>query len=139
MTIIGGAFLLLGAIGFGAWLHACCTCFRDPEAVSLNLEPAMSFTLNLSGPGSVAAATLSPKNASGGQAPVFDVQYSATTGSVVLEPAADGMSCKVTAAAVGTATLTVTAKSKAGVTLTDSADFEVVADEEAVSLGLQVG
>jgi hypothetical protein len=91
-------------------------------------------------------AKIEPKNAAGEAAPVSGVVWSlddAGSASWDLVHSADGMSAVVTAKALSLGfggVLTVTATTKGGATLTESAQLPVVEgpDEEAVSLNLSV-
>jgi hypothetical protein len=91
-------------------------------------------------------AKIEPKNAAGVAAPVSGVVWSlddAGNASWDLVHSADGMSAVVTAKALSLGfggVLTVTATTKGGATLTESAQLPVVEgpDEEAVTLNLSV-
>lgn len=92
--------------------------------------------------GETVTATITPTNAAGLPAPVYDVVYEELGESYDITPAPDGLSAVLVARNVGTGNVVrVTATTKGGAILVREAllpDVESPVDEEAVELNLTV-
>lgn len=139
-----GAFWILLAAAI-IWLVMWCA-DAMLSAVHLNLRvwrgarPFYFWRHGMAKIGDTFTATIKPTNAAGEGAPVTAVVFASDSAAYdVKSVSPDGLSAVFVAVAAGSANVTVTATSKAGVTLTDKAALPgVIVDDEAVALNLVV-
>ena len=135
--------ILLFALGAALTLSGLCVAaFRKHHHhIRLHLRiHSLRKGFHMAAIGDVSVASIHPTNAAGQAAPVDNITWTLDSAAYAFAPPVPGAtSVQFTAIAAGDCNVTVTATSKAGVTLTDTKPLpSVVADVEAVALNLQV-